>query len=669
MKRMLCLWLPNWPIQRIVAARPELKGRALILYTRKGSRGQRVVACSAEASAAGVSPDMPVSEATSLMRKSRRGTVVGRNKRSAVPADIDDAGTALRLFRPTNSQESIVFQNELYDPAADRQKLEQFAEWCEKFSPIVGLEPSDKPADGEPAEPESLLLDVTGLAPLFGGEEALLRKIVTELAQQGYQARAAVADSIGAAWGVVRFAHACGSGIDLEQEGTSQHSKSCCVNEAEPRTSAFQGGTLERAVGSSPLFWAEAAKTFVVPAGQNATALAPLPLAALRLPAATISILQQLGLQQVGELLRLPRASLTSRFGDGLIVRIDQALGRVRELVVAHRPQPTFQAEWLLEYPTVQRQLVELITRQLIERVSHLLMEQNRGAIRLEICLRCVADEELVDSPLGQPVLPKKGDCPPTNSDSSIPHPRDEGARDEGDRPLFCANPAANPLILPTRRYPPLLFRVGLFRPTAVPRHLWDLAQLQFEQTQWPGPVERITVQANLTAPLKIRQGQLFEDGVRDGQQQLTHLIERLSNRLGMECVLQPRVVADAQPDRACRYIPLTGRLHVRPGKGNGEEKRQLRFRALDRPLFLQQPPLPLQVLTAVNQKPPARFRDEQHWHAVIHYWGPERIETGWWRGNSVRRDYYRVETETGQWFWIYRQLDNGHWFLHGRYE
>jgi protein ImuB len=488
---------------------------------------------------------------------------------------------------------------EQYDPAADRRKMEQCAEWCEKFSPIVGLEPCDKPAEGDSLQPESLLLDVSGLGPLFGGEEALLRKIVAEFARQGYQARAAVADSLGAAWAVARFA------------------------------------TASR--GDSP------ATTWIVPTGQSETALAPLPLAALRIPAAAIALLQQLGIQEVGQLLRLPRVSLTSRFGDRLILRIDQALGRAREVIVAHRPQPTFQAEWLLEYPTAQRELVELITRQLIERVSHLLVDQNRGAVRLEICLRCVAEEEIVDSALGPPIPCESGDGSATRHG-----------------------------VFPTRRFPPLLFRVGLFRPTAVPRHLWDLAQLQFEQTQWPGPVERIAVTATLTAPLEVRQGQLFDDGVRDGQRQLAILIERLSNRLGMECVLQPRIVADAQPDRACRYVPLTGRLNtlsVRPGKDSDDEKRQLRFRALDRPLFLQHPPLPLQILTAVNQKPPARFRDERHWHAVIRYWGPERIETGWWRGTSVRRDYYRVETESGLWFWIFCQLNDGRWYLHGKYE
>ena len=49
--------------------------------------------------------------------------------------------------------------------------------------------------------------------------------------------------------------------------------------------------------------------------------------------------------------------------------------------------------------------------------------------------------------------------------------------------------------------------------------------------------------------------------------------------------------------------------------------------------------------------------------------WGPERIQTGWWRGQSALRDYYRVETAEGQWFWLFRQLSDRRWFLHGVFE
>ena len=48
---------------------------------------------------------------------------------------------------------------------------------------------------------------------------------------------------------------------------------------------------------------------------------------------------------------------------------------------------------------------------------------------------------------------------------------------------------------------------------------------------------------------------------------------------------------------------------------------------------------------------------------------GPERIETGWWRGADIRRDYYVVTTQLGTRFWLFRRRDDGCWFLHGCFD
>lgn len=50
----------------------------------------------------------------------------------------------------------------------------------------------------------------------------------------------------------------------------------------------------------------------------------------------------------------------------------------------------------------------------------------------------------------------------------------------------------------------------------------------------------------------------------------------------------------------------------------------------------------------------------------VVRYWGPERIESNWWRGPSIRRDYYRIETDSSQWLWVFRLLSENRWMLHG---
>ena len=80
----------------------------------------------------------------------------------------------------------------------------------------------------------------------------------------------------------------------------------------------------------------------------------------------------------------------------------------------------------------------------------------------------------------------------------------------------------------------------------------------------------------------------------------------------------------------------------------------------------LLDPPVTLEALSVVPDGPPIRFSFRGHAHRVARYWGPERIETGWWRGKSVRRDYYRIETEEGQRFWLFRRLEDGAWGMHG---
>src|SRR3972149_3972389 len=68
MTRILCLWLPNWPIQRLTRTRPELSGRAVVLEA-PGVRGSRVAACCRAAAAQGGGVDMPLAEAKSLLRR------------------------------------------------------------------------------------------------------------------------------------------------------------------------------------------------------------------------------------------------------------------------------------------------------------------------------------------------------------------------------------------------------------------------------------------------------------------------------------------------------------------------------------------------------------------------------------------------------------------------
>jgi len=87
------------------------------------------------------------------------------------------------------------------------------------------------------------------------------------------------------------------------------------------------------------------------------------------------------------------------------------------------------------------------------------------------------------------------------------------------------------------------------------------------------------------------------------------------------------------------------------------------------RPLHLHHPPLALAAISVIPSGPPASFELAGRTHRIARHWGPERIETGWWRGRSHRRDYYRIETTTGHRYWIFRRLADGKWHLHGEFE
>jgi protein ImuB len=325
--------------------------------------------------------------------------------------------------------------------------------------------------------------------------------------------------------------------------------------------------------------------------------LAPLPMAALRLPAATLALLAQLGLGQVGDLARLPRAELAARFGPLLLRRLDQAVGRVPEIVVLPDADPQLQAGQTFEFP-VERldQLGEVIDR-LADDVHRALSRQDLGARQLACRL------------------------------------------------MHEAGPATT-------------FEVGLYRPSRCPRYLAALLRTRLEQTQLAGPVCAVRLGVTVAERLPEVQRALFE---RDGHDEaaLAGLIDRLSNLLGRQAVTRPRCVADAQPEHAFRFDPV-----LRPPR---TEEADTPTALAPRPLSLWPRPMPVAVLAVFPDGPPMRFSWEGAELRVERWWGPERIETGWWRGADVRRDYYVVTTHTGSRFWLFRAGDG--WFLHGCFD
>jgi len=231
----------------------------------------------------------------------------------------------------------------------------------------------------------------------------------------------------------------------------------------------------------------------------------------------------------------------------------------------------------------------------------------------------------------------------------------------------------------------PLEIQVGLLQPNASLNYLMELLRLHLERLFLPPrrgkevdgerEISAVAVRVTASAPLEFQQAQLFEKEIGlDRWRQFPTLIERLSNRLGEKSVLRPRLWPDAQPEFACRYEAwlVSGRV-VSGGMKNNRRRSlltahhsPLTTHHSPRPSSLAPHPSPLAVMSVVPGGPPLRFQWQGRDHVVAQCWGPERIETGWWRDRDVRRDYYLVETMAGKRFWLFRTRGDERWFLHG---
>jgi protein ImuB len=209
------------------------------------------------------------------------------------------------------------------DPEADRRFLEGVADWCDRYTPLVGLDP-----------PDGLLLDVTGCAHLFGGEAAVARDLVTRLAQQGLRARVAIADTVGCAWGVARYG-----------------------------------------------------KPGITPRGQTEAAALPLPIAALRVDAETVAWLKTAGLICVADLALRPRAPFTARFGKTLLLRLDQALGTVDEPISPRLPVPAAMAEQRFPEPIARESDVLGTIEHLARQLAVVLERRGEGGRLMQVAL------------------------------------------------------------------------------------------------------------------------------------------------------------------------------------------------------------------------------------------------------------------------------------------
>lgn len=208
------------------------------------------------------------------------------------------------------------------DSGAVKQRLIQ---WCNRYSPLV----ADDGFGG-------IVLDITGCAHLFGGEEALLNDLQTRIRRAGPRVRGAIADTLGAAWALARYSkHVIVSGSELPQ------------------------------------------------------ALNPLPVEGLRLPEEITRALRRVGLTTIAAFQKVSRQAIVTRFGQATLLRLDQAFGQAEETITPVRRRTPYSARRTLAEPISATTAVEYILLDLLKELCTRLQKDHTAARRLNLdCYR-----------------------------------------------------------------------------------------------------------------------------------------------------------------------------------------------------------------------------------------------------------------------------------------
>jgi protein ImuB len=308
MRRVVSVFLPTWSTDRIRRNRRELPADAPLVAAAHDGRRRVVAGADRAARALGIRPGLPLAQAQARI-----------------------AGLLI----------------EEADPDGDAAALADLAAWCIRYTPLTA-----------PAPPDGLWLDIAGCAGLWNGEAALVADLTGRLRRAGLAVRVAVADTPGAAHGLVRF-------------------------------------------GS--------VSVTIVPEGGQAGSITPLPVEALRLAADDIVQFRRLGIERIGDLMAIPRGPLTRRFGPGVLRRLDQALGVVPEPIEPVVPADCVRRHLAFAEPIATPESLAAAIAALAPRVCAALEAAGQGARRLDlICTRVDGAVQVLRAGTAAPVRDAK---------------------------------------------------------------------------------------------------------------------------------------------------------------------------------------------------------------------------------------------------------------------
>jgi protein ImuB len=244
--------------------------------------------------------------------------------------------------------------------------LASLRRWASKFSPWVAEE-----------VPNALVIDLTGCAHLFGGELGVIQQMELDCLDLGLSVHIGLADTKGAAWALARYA---GQPLGLSRTGDA-------IDQEAPatRSRAVKRRNWERGGQPPRLQLSQGGLGRIAAPGFTRQALAPLPVAALRLEDHVITSLNRLGLHRVENLTDQPRAAIARRFGKGTIYRMDQALGVAPEPVSPAKQSLHFACRLTLPEPIGLIEDMLAALDKLLPRLAASLTAKGRGVRRLRL--------------------------------------------------------------------------------------------------------------------------------------------------------------------------------------------------------------------------------------------------------------------------------------------
>ena len=495
--RFAAIWFRHLTTNWLVIRKPELKEGPFVFALPDRGRAT-VTAVSESAAAGGIVPGMRAADAKAIC-------------------------TGLQVFDDK--------------PERAAKLLKGLGEWCIRYSPIVAAGLSD-----------GLILNVSGCTHLWGSEHDYLKDIVTRLKDKGYDVRAAIADTIGAAWAISRF---------------GKH------------------------------------QITVIDCNAHAQALLPLPPAALRLEEPVLQRLAKLGFCQVENFTSMPRSVLRRRFGEAFLLRLSQALGQEDETIKPLKAAVPFEERLPCLEPIRTATGIEIAIKRLLEAVCARLEKEGKGLRRAKLtCFRIDGKVEQVE--------------------------------------------------------------IGTNRASNDANHLFKLFELKIPSIEPALGIELFLLEAPKVEDTDRVQEALWAGSPGLDGQELAELLDRLAGKLGENSIRRYLPSAHYWPERSVKH-ELS--LKVKP---------EMQWPAAKpRPLQLLAKPEPVFVAAPIPDYPPMVFRYKDKVHQVKKTDGPERIEREWWLDEGEHRDYYIVEDEDGQRYWLFRsghyQANQSHqWYLHG---